>query len=123
MNHARSKHADADPDQGDGTPAIYGIAVRVAFAPDRWEALGGFRTSDTEWARALADRIGRGIARPVRLRVARRRPLLSGRRRLNGCPERLAEQDSSETSRVLSPPPTRTPRRCGQHRAHTDRTP
>jgi hypothetical protein len=25
------------PGQGDGTPVIYGIAVRVAFAPERWE--------------------------------------------------------------------------------------
>jgi hypothetical protein len=69
MNHGGSRHVDADPDQGDGTPVTYGIAVRVAFVPDRWEVLRGFRTIDLEWARAIADRIGRAVARPVRLRV------------------------------------------------------
>jgi hypothetical protein len=58
------------PGQGDGTPVIYGIAVRVAFAPERWEDLRGFGTSDPEWARIVADRIGHAVAWPVRFRIA-----------------------------------------------------
>jgi hypothetical protein len=65
---------DADPDQDDGTLVTYGISVRVAFAPERWEVLRGFRTSDPEWARTVANRIGRAITRPVRVRVGVRDP-------------------------------------------------
>jgi hypothetical protein len=49
MNHGGSGD---DPGQGDGTLVTYGIAVRIAFFPDRWEVLRGFRTTDPEWARA-----------------------------------------------------------------------
>jgi hypothetical protein len=67
MNHGGS---GVVPGQGDGTPVTDGIAVRVALVPDGWEVLRGFRTFDPEWARAVANRIGRAIVRPVRLRVA-----------------------------------------------------
>ena len=49
---------------------VYGIALRVAFGPDRWEVLRGFRTSDSEWAQAVANSIGFEVARPVQLRIA-----------------------------------------------------
>jgi hypothetical protein len=50
--------------------AVYGIALRISFVPDRWELLRGFQTTDAAWAHGLAVWIGRAVARPVPLRVA-----------------------------------------------------
>ena len=48
---------------------VYGIALRAALSPERWELLQGFRTEDPKWARAVANWIGSAVARPVRLRI------------------------------------------------------
>jgi hypothetical protein len=73
-----------DPGQGDGTPVIYGIAVRVAFAPARWEVLRGVPDVGPGMGprpRRL-DRARRSPADPAPGR--RRRSVLPAPRRLNG---------------------------------------